>query len=268
MKCKQVLQRLLATSGPRTVPAEVLAHLEGCERCRGWSTRLRQIDAAVPMLPVPDSGEAKAALVRKFLAPPTPLAEPVWTRRRLRVNWARVLVVSAAALMLILAVTGVFNRERSRAAATPQDALLARVLDRQLELANAGTTDKRVEALDHLAGELDAGALSLALVAARDDLDTLATLYVAVVSGEKGLVARADDVPLAVRKELLTKIVRRLKTVTDNADRTAREVPPDAVAALKRIAATARDAHDKLQRKIEEEKVAQDVTPRIGESKS
>src|SRR5262245_3072300 len=114
MKCKHVLQRLLATSGPRTLAAEVREHLEGCERCRRWSTRLQQIDAAVPSLPVPDSGEAKERLVRHFLAPPAPVSEPVWAPRRLRVNWARVLVVSAAAVILALAVTGVFNREKPR----------------------------------------------------------------------------------------------------------------------------------------------------------
>ncbi len=268
MKCKQVLQRLLATSGPRTVPAEVLAHLDGFERCRRWGEDLRAIHSAVPTLPVPDSGEAKAAVVRQFLAPPAPAAEPVWSGRRVRVNWARVLVAAAAMIVLGLALSGVFNREKARPTATPQDALLARVLDRQLELAKAGSVEKRVEALDHLAGDLDGGVLNLALVAERDDLDMLANLYASVVGGDKGLLARADDVPLAVRKDLFTKISKRFKDVGDRADKQAREVPPDAVAPLKRIAATARDAYDKLQRKINEDKVAQDVTPRSAEGKS
>ena len=268
MKCKHALQRLLATSGPRSVPAEVREHLEGCERCRCWATRLQEIDAAVPALPVPDSSGAKERLVRHFLAPAAAVAEPVWAPRRLRVNWPRVLVAAAAVVLFALAVSGVFNREKPRTFAAPQDELLAHVLDRQLELAKAGDFDKRVEALDHLAADLDGGALSLARVAEREDLDTLANLYASVLSGEKGLVARAEFLPVTVRKELLTKIANRLKVVGDNADRTSRDVPPDAVAALKRIAATAREAQTKLLQKINEDKVAQDVSPRTGESKS
>src|SRR6185295_10141985 len=112
-----------------------------------------------------------------------PVAEPVWAPRRLRVNWPRVRVAAAAVGLFALAISGVFNREKPRAIANPQDELLAHVLDRQLELAKAGDVDKRVEALDHLAADLDGGALNLARVAERDDLDTLATLYASVLNG-------------------------------------------------------------------------------------
>jgi hypothetical protein len=268
MNCKQILQRLLATSGPRTISAEVREHLEGCERCRRWATRLQEIDSAVPSLPVPDASGAKAALMAQFLAPPAPLPEPVWAPRRLRVNWARMVLVTAAGVVLVLAVSGVFNREKPRPTSAPQDTLLAQVLDRQLELSKASTVEKRVEALDHLAADLDGGVIQLAYVADKSDLDALANLYDSVVAGNKGLVSRAEDVPIAGGKKMLEDIAKRLKHASEDADKRSREVPPDAVAALKRIASTARDAQTRLQKKINEEKVAQDVTPRSGDRKS
>jgi hypothetical protein len=269
MNCKQILQRLLATSGPRTISAEVRDHLEGCERCRRWATRLQEIDAAIPLLPVPDFAAAKAALMQEFLAPPAALPEPVWAPRRLRVNWVRIVFVSAAAVVLVLAVSGVFNREKPRTTPAPQDALLARVLDRQLELSKASTVEKRVEALDHLAADLDGGALQLAYVADKADLEALANLYESVVAGSKGLVTRAEDVPLAGGKKMLEDIAKRLGKVNRDAEARLRDgVPPDAVAALRRIKDTARAAQTKLEKKINEEKVAQDVTPRSGDRKS
>ena len=85
MKCKHVHQRLLATSGRRKLSGEVLAHLEGCERCRRWQTQLGLIDRAIPMVPVPDSSEAKSALIAQILEPAAPAAwwpPRRWRRRR------------------------------------------------------------------------------------------------------------------------------------------------------------------------------------------
>ena len=80
MKCKHAQRGLLSTSGPRKLAAEVLAHLDECPACRTWHVRLQEIDRAVPRLPVPDSSDAKAAVIEQILAEPAtlPFRKPWW----------------------------------------------------------------------------------------------------------------------------------------------------------------------------------------------
>src|SRR5579871_4658681 len=193
MKCQQVRESLLATSGHRQLAAEVVAHVEGCDICRRWQDGLRDIDAAVPKLPVPDSGKAKLELINRLLAPSISPATPIWTR--LRISWQKAAVAVAVVVLLGLGFAGVFNREHPHGGDSPQDTLLARVMDRNLALANADTVNKRVKILADLAGDLDEHARTLAMSSGAEDLDSLAELFKSVLQNDNGLLVRADELP-------------------------------------------------------------------------
>lgn len=278
MKCKHVLQRLLATSGPRRLGDDVLAHLDGCERCRKWADRLTEIDHAVPQVAVPDSGAAKAALMHRFLNEPAPVPGSSWRWRDLKISWAHVAAAVAALLLIGVMLNGMFQGGSGSREVAAADPLLKSVLDRHLELAAADSVEKRVDILEKLSNDLDEQTRTLARVAPAEDLDELANLYVTVVNGDKGLVKRADDVPGVNKQKLLESMASRMRDVANRADRMAGEVPPAAAPPLKKIAAAARDAHGTLGRKAREEKLAQDrirnerlaqeAPPQRGEGKS
>ena len=276
MKCQHVLQRLLATSGPRRLGDDVLAHLDECERCRKWADRLSEIDHAISQLAVPDGSGAKAVLLQRFLEAPAPTAGSGWRWRDLRLSWAHVAAAVAALLVIGVTLSGMFQRGPQPGESSAPDPLLARVLDRHLELAAADTVERRVDVLEKLSQDLDEQARALSRVAPAEDLDELATMYVSVVSGDKGLVKRADDVPGVNRQKLLESLASRMREVANRADRQSGEVPPAAVAPLKKIAAAARDAQGTLGRKAREiaqqkaqaENLAQEVPPQPGEGKS
>jgi hypothetical protein len=272
MKCKQALQRLLATSGKRTLAAEVREHLDGCGSCRQWHDRLAEIDAAVPHLPVPNSIARKSALMARFLSPPA-LAEPSWGLSRPKMTWQRLVTAAAALVLFGLAITGQFNREKRGQGGQATDALLARVLDRNLELAAAGDVKKRVEVLADLADDLHRETDNLSRVAPADDLNELAGLYESVMAGDRGLVNRADELPEGDRGEALKSLAKRLEDAGGRADREARNVPPAAQAPLRRIAAAAHKASKELTQKVARlgrntENLVQEAPPRRGEGKS
>jgi hypothetical protein len=260
MNCQQVQKQLLATSGRRQLMAEARAHVDGCEQCRAWHDRLREIDESV-------SRDAKASLLNRFLTPPQPSASPMW--QRVRITWPRAVAAAAAVLFLGLALSGVLKREHAPAGNSAQDELLARVVERNIALATAETVERRVEVLADLGNDLADGARSLAHVAPGSDLNALADMYVSVISGRRGLVAHADNLPAGESKKVLEPIARRLQSVSDLAEHRSGEVPPAAVEPLRRIAAAARAGRLALDDKIRvaldprarEERIAQEAPP-------
>ena len=272
MKCRQALQRMLATSGRRKLSPEVLAHVQGCRRCQRWKSRLGAIDRAIPQLPVPDSQAAKADLIQQILAQPATTVAPPW-RVRFGITWQRSLIAAAAVVLFALLVSGVFNRERRpKQSAMPPDDFLAEMVDRNISLATAATPQKRVEELAVLAERLEARTRGVARVAGASDLNDLADLYALVVKGDKGLVKRAgvvaDDLAAADKIKLIDPIAERLLQTSQAAERMSGEVPPSAVESLKKIAATAREASQALRLKAREEKLADGRMPPGGEGKS
>lgn len=272
MKCRQALQRMLATSGRRKLSPEVLAHVQGCRRCQRFKARLGVIDRAIPQLPVPDSQAAKADLIQQILAQPTTTVSPSW-RVRFGITWQRSVIAAAALVLFVLLVSGVFNRERRpNQPPMPPDDFLAEMVERNVSLATAATPQKRVEELAILADRLEARTRNVARVASADDLNDLADLYSLVVQSDKGLVKRAgavaEDLPAADKVKLIDPIAERLLRASQEAERMSGEVPPAAVASMKKIAATARQASQTLRQKAREEKLADGRMPPVGEGKS
>lgn len=260
MKCKQVLQRMLATSGPRKLSSDVLDHIDQCGRCHRIHERLVEIDRSVSQLPVPSSAAAKAAFVQRMLFEPT----TVRPRRRVRISWVHVVTGVAAALLLALLASGVLNRERTKSM-TPlgADEFLAEMLDRGMIMATAGTPKQRVEELAILADRLDQRTRQLARVADPNDLSELANLYKHVLQGDKGLIARTELIE-ADRMKVLDPIADRLLRASQDVEKLSREVPPGAVDSLQVMAKAARDAHQAIRQKAREDKLAHGRLPTSG----
>ncbi len=72
----------------------------------------------------------------------------------------------------------------------------------------------------------------------------------------------------ADKTKMIDPIAEQLLRVSQEADRMSREVPPSAVASMQKIAAVAKEAHQKLRQKAREEKLADGRTPPGGEGKS
>jgi hypothetical protein len=66
MRCEVVRLRLLSALDPARTPADVRAHLAGCEFCRDWHEDLCTFEQHVPYLPVPTS-RGKAKLLKRLL---------------------------------------------------------------------------------------------------------------------------------------------------------------------------------------------------------
>src|SRR5262249_46833356 len=130
-------------------------------------------------------------------------------------------------------------------AAAPTDPLLATLLKHNLELASELPPEKNLSTLAALARELDGETRNLARVAGEKELMALADLYDDVV--RKGVLARADDVPLADREKVLTPIAGELFAASTAAKRLAEDVPASAAAPLKKIAAAADEGNRVLR---------------------
>ena len=268
MNCKHVLQRMLATTGSRKLSPEVLTHLDGCQRCQRWHARLGAIDRAVPLIPVPNSHAAKTAFVQRLLAEPSNATTPSSRNRISTVTWKRVAATAISLAALVFAIA--FIREALpptiSKSAEPPDEFLAEVLDHGMILATAATPQKRVEELATLADRLDQRTRRVARVASADDLNEMARLYEMVVGGDKGLVARAGKFE-GDKAKVLNPIADRLLRSSQDVESMSREVPPSAMESLKKIAAVAREANQKLRGIVQENPVASGGSG-IGEGKS
>jgi hypothetical protein len=252
MNCETLQRRLLKAEHPTRLPAQVQAHLASCPACREWQRQLVQLEEYVGHLPVPPS-TAKTELVRLLSARSAAASGPAAAR-----SWNWRLPAGLAAAVLLLAI-GSWLLYLLRPASPPGDnsrvanrPLLDNLLERDLRLANAATQRERVEALADLADDLQGETRELALDAEVADLETLSQLYGQVV--RDGILARAEALPAAERREVLRPIADRLLKAGKAADTLAQEVTSDVARPLKAIAQAAGDGHGKLQALLQEDK--------------
>ena len=244
MKCKQVQQRLLATSGRRKLPHDVVAHLDGCSHCQKWHTQLGLIDRSVRHLPVPDSSETKAALIAQFLEPVVPASR--WSLQNTSVTWQRALVGLAASLIVLAAAISLLRtNRRTQDSAAPTDQLLARVLDKNMQLAIESSPAKRLQTLEKIADDLDSETRTLALLARTEDLNELARMYDKVI--RDGLLRQAGNMSVEEKARDLPTMADRFFASSQRAEEAAKGVPPAVAGPLKSIANTARFATDTLR---------------------
>jgi hypothetical protein len=251
MNCEVLQRRLLKTERPTRLPAHVQAHLAECPACREWHRQLVQLEEYVGHLPVPDS-EAKADLVR-LLSPRAAVSGTAAAR-----SWSWRLPAGLAAAVLLLAVGSwllYFLHPAPQPPSTTPVAkrpLLDNLFERDLRLANAATQRERVEVLADLADDLQSETRELALDADDvADLKTLADLYEQVV--REGILARAQALPIAERREVLGPIADRLFKAGKAAEVLAQNVTSDSARPLKAIALAAGDGHRELRTMLQED---------------
>jgi hypothetical protein len=108
---------------------------------------------------------------------------------------------------------------------------------------------QRLEILGGLADDLSNGARGLARVATEDELRELSGFYRQVVND--GILKQARALPPALppaeRLSLLNDLSAKLAEAGQEADRIARESPPQAQSSLKNIADTARQGQNILR---------------------
>jgi ABC-type transporter Mla MlaB component len=261
MKCKHAQKTLLATSGRRKLSTEVQEHVAECARCRQWKTKLTAIDRGVFLIPTPSGTDAKNAFLAEFLHEPVIEPSPGWKLKLPGTRWQQALAGIAAAVVLVLAFSGVLKRERNIpvASSSQTDPLLAKVMERNLTLATADSATKRVQTLSDLADDLDSQTRQLALVAHADDLQTLAKLYDEVL--KTGIVKQAGEVRLEDRQNVLKPIADRLLIASRQMRQDAIEMPNNAEP-LKQMAQAADEANQKLRILIKKTEVAaQEANP-------
>jgi hypothetical protein len=253
MNCAAVRKHLLAADAPSSATGAAARHLAGCDACRDWQRRWLQAEQGLPLLPVPDSSAARAALLRRLLE--VPVAEPVPRLIRLtappqptpKERGLRKLALAlamAAALALFAVGWRLWPHQIERPGRA--DPIVARQVQRDLRLAAARSPRERVEVLSDLADELRREAQALARQADADSLRVLARFYAEVV--RDNLPAQARALPAEERAVVVAAVLVRLTEAESELQRLRAERGGDALdAPLSDIALAARDGSARLR---------------------
>jgi hypothetical protein len=260
MRCKEAYVCLLAAQKPDAPPAEVREHLARCAACRQRQLRLLSLEAEIRSFPQPE--EALDSRLRfqeqldrlpalpDFVEPPAVVAAPARQRWRL---WSILGLTACLALVFGLAwiishpagFQGTFVTAPQRAAPGGlAEAAVARILERNLQLAAAGSSKQQLAVLGDIAAELRAEACRLAREGPVEDVLLVGGLYERVVC--QGLVRRAKTLPAAEREVLIAGLVRQLEQSALEADRAAAAALPGAAEGLRNLASASRTAGSNL----------------------
>ncbi|QEL15924.1 hypothetical protein [Limnoglobus roseus] len=258
MKCEAVQNRLLDVPDLTAVPAELSAHLDGCELCRRFAERAQVLNAELAALPVPSSELAKIAFVESLLAAgpvirsvPTPMVAGLSLQDLLRKIPLRPVVTTAAAVLVGVGTWAVWPTSKTTTTAkdAPRHELLQKVVKTNTELALLTAPKDRVTKLASLAGDIRSETRALSKAAEYDEMLSLTKMYENVVT--KGVLPQAEQMtkfntPLPERQAALKAARAELsQTVTDVTDL----VPlasPRVQPLLKRIAKAAQDGEARL----------------------
>jgi hypothetical protein len=264
MKCSTLQSRLLALPDPSRVPEALQVHLNACPTCHAWHRALVQLEAALAALPVPPSdGQAKAALLRKFLSPPetAPVAlpfraatarpqaasTPASPLRAFAERYWPAAAIAATLLIATIAFFSVGHKPQEVAQKLPPDPLLARLVQYNLTLANADSAEKRVDTLSREAADLHREMVDLAMIDSGDGLTKLNQLYVKVVNDIAA--EHATELHGPQGDKILERIAAQLAQEGQTANELAveRQVPPHAVGPLQEAAKIARQRSRDIQ---------------------
>jgi hypothetical protein len=213
-------------------------------------------------LPVPPApGEKKEALIGELMsADPViqPMATPA-TRPHfglvavsfLRRNATYVGGLAAA----VLVVVGLYWMMSGRTTTPPEmakpqkDPFLEKLVARDVAMARADTTTKKLEVLNGMADDIATDTRGMARLASGAELKQMAGWYEKVV--KEGMVPQAGNLPTEMpatdKARLLDALAAKLGADATEADKVAQESPPDAQPALKRMADTAREGEKSLR---------------------
>ena len=254
MTCKEVYLWLLRADEPAKLPAPLRAHLRACPRCRRRRRRLLRLHQEVCALPPPaERPAARVALMARIdelaaaeavpatVAAAFPALRRRWTQRALTVRAAAMLLVTAG-FFWSLTLT---DSDSPRAGAPPDNDVLARVLERHLQLAEGSLAPAdRFQVLVGMAADLRTESLRLARQTRREDLPMVAGLYDKVL--REGVVDRAGHLPRGDRRRLVEPLLIELRRAEAEAEQAAARTPGDAAKSLRGVATATRAARVQL----------------------
>jgi hypothetical protein len=260
MNCQAVQNQILALPDPRELPPALRDHVASCAACQAWAKSAARLEAILERLPVPPAPrEKKEELIGQLmqadpviLPMPSPASRPglgLVAVRFLRRNAAYVGGLAAAVLVAV----GVYSfwptkQGKPELVQDNRDPLLEKVVAANTALARADSPAKRFDALNNMADAFAVETRSMARVAP-DQLTDLTSRYDKVV--RQGMVAQAERLPVHMtaseKAKLLDPIAAKLGADAAEAEKVAAESPPDAQAALKRMAETARAGEKSLR---------------------
>lgn len=267
MTCDVARNRLLALPDPLRPTDDLLPHLAECAACRAVQADAARLDRLLARLPVPSSGERKAAFLAELEADgpvirsrpvvPSTLAgsgafKPVrkWLNR---IDWRYAGGSVAAVLLIGLAI---YSLPRDPAKPPPvaeekrRSELLAKMVRHNTELATtARTPDKRLGVYAEFSADLKAEACGVYKVAKRDEMNSLASQYEKLVAdGVVGQARLIDDkqLPPDERHRVLTDAMKALAAAEKDARDRSADAPQDARDALARIARSAKEGRQTL----------------------
>lgn len=157
--------------------------------------------------------------------------------------------VAAAGVLILLSSWWIVHRPGREAALAnrarpPVDALVARLVDRDMKLAAAQQPGERVQVLAEIADDIHGETANLVNHAESDDLMHLARLYHRVI--HEGVMEQARIVPAEARDDILGPISAQLSRVREDAETTEHAAPAYA-GPMRLIADAAREASAQLQ---------------------
>ena len=266
MTCETIQNRILALPDPRQPTEALHDHLTSCPACQAWWKQAVRLEQLLQQLPVPAApADRKAEMIDELTAAgPVIKSIPSLHRPTGPGLFATVLAIPglkyvgglAAAILVVVGGWQMFRPGPTppiaQAPPGPTDPLLKAVVECDLALARAATPVQRLEILGRLADVLSREARGLARVATEDELKELSGFYRKVV--DDGILKQAHALPPALppaeRRDLLTALSAKLAETGQEADRIARESPPQAQKPLNDIANTARDGQKTLLRDL------------------
>lgn len=265
MNCNEARDWLLGAEDPGRPPLSVQTHLQGCSECGRVQHRLLCLIQEVKAMPRPgESPDGRRQLFAKLDQLPAPVAVSLpFPRRALQLRRTLVGFASLAAALILLAigVVSFWPREQSLVgpkgpvAVTPtsprnpqtavsEDALVGRILEHDLRLAEVSSPREQLQTLVALAADLRSESMELARQGARDEMPTLSALYQRVVG--QGLVDRARTLPDSEKKDVLPRLIRELQDAATESDRAAAERTDSTGVELRALARSMRHAAERL----------------------
>ena len=264
MNCQAIQNQILALPDPRELPPALRAHVLGCAACQAWARAAARLEVLLTQLPVPPApGDKKESMLGDLMsADPVihPMATPA-TRPGFGLVAVKLLRRNATAVgglaAAVLVAVGVYSFWPTKtntvvAAPTQKHPLLEKMVARDVAMARADSPTKKLEVLGAMADDLAGETRGMARIATGTELKQMAGWYEKVV--RDGMVPQAGKLNAdklgtqeADRVKLLDGLAAKLSADAAEAESVAREAPPDAQPALKRMADTARDGEKSLR---------------------
>jgi hypothetical protein len=269
--CQQWHRRLLQIES--NVPLLPVPASRGAEKTKRLIMELPHAAASAKPAPAtPATDRPASPRIAPQTVPAQPATAPRWSRLRIAVT-----AISAVAAAILLTFLGVQlgnlvsrslqngpnvakNKPEEQPAPPKKEdkkqpavkSLAAAVLELDVQLAQTSDPKERVEALAALADVLhrETKALSQSGGKGSKELQVLARLYGRVL--KDGVVARAQDVPMAERRAVLDPIAQKLVQARKQSVQMAAEVEPALSAPFMQIAAVAEKSNGQLRKLMEE----------------